>query len=89
MEISEIINRNYKATVKRGLITPKTNFYEFTEKLNEERQELNLAHLNSDKLNESEELADVILVCLAMAKHFEIDILKALEEKIIFNENRI
>jgi NTP pyrophosphatase (non-canonical NTP hydrolase) len=89
MDIKEIINRNYQATVKRGLIKPETTKTEFHIKLQEEVLELDCAIYNRLQPDENLELADVILVCLAYAKHFEIDILKVLEEKVIFNENRI
>lgn len=88
MDIKEIINRNYQATVKRGLIKPETTKTEFLLKLQEEVFELDCAIYNRLQPDENFEMADCILVILAMAKHFEIDILKVLEEKVIFNENR-
>lgn len=89
MDLTEIQNRNYEATVKRGLITPNTTFIEFFNKANEEFDELIDSWIEHDFTIFSElELADIILVCLAMAKHFNIDIQKALEDKTIINENR-
>ena len=64
--------RNYKSIVKRGLITDKTKFTDFCWKLEEEIAEL----------------TDVILVAVNMAEHLNIDIEKAIKEKIIINENR-
>lgn len=90
MDLKEITERNYNATVKRGFISEETNFNDFYLKIVEETEELNLSKFpfsedyDFDKL----ELADIILVCLAMAKHYNIDIQKALEEKTKFNEQR-
>ena len=86
MDIKEIINRNYQATVKRGLITYETCFDEFINKIHEELVELNIS--NTYYGFDKSELADIILVCFAMSKHFRIDILKELENKVIINENR-
>jgi NTP pyrophosphatase (non-canonical NTP hydrolase) len=95
--MKKIIESNYKSIVKRGLISPSTNIYDFLDKLEEEKQELKKAveELDSSKNvkqkhfdNINEELADVILVCLNMAKHFKIDIEKELNNKIKVNEER-
>ena len=90
MDIKEIINRNYQATVKRGLIKPETTKQEFSDKIKEEVNEFDfeINWFNGSE-NEPKELADIILVCLAYAKHFNIDILSELENKVIFNENRL
>lgn len=82
MNLTEIINRNYKATIKRGLITSNTTFTDFKFKLLEELNEWIVSP--GDKL----ECADVVLVMFAYCKHNGIDIQKALEEKTIINENR-
>jgi NTP pyrophosphatase (non-canonical NTP hydrolase) len=90
MTIEEIIKTNYQATCKRGLITPKTTKQEFIDKLKEETFELEDAIYFESKLEKMQwiELADVILVCLAMAEHFQIDILKVMEEKANYNMKR-
>ena len=82
MDLKQIIERNYKATVKRGLITDKTTPFEFALKLKEE-----VSEWHNDP-NDPHENADVILVILAYCEHHNIDIQKALEEKTIYNENR-
>jgi len=89
MTIQEIIERNYSATVKRGLINPETTEFKFYEKLNEEIKELKheldwCVSVEDAKI----EMADCALVLFAMAKHFNIDLLKAMEEKVIYNEKR-
>lgn len=87
MELQEIIDRNYAATVRRGQINDNTSNLEFIEKLEEEVKELKYSLMfdgSFDKL----ELADVELVCTAMAKHNNIDSLKVMEEKMLFNEKR-
>ena len=87
MEIKEIQERNYEATVKRGQITKETMSFEFVDKLKEELSELENHYFINGFIDEKE-LADVILVCLSFAKHKNIDIMKVMQEKVIFNENR-
>ena len=98
MNLEQLLKDNYTSTVARGLITPSTSAYEFIEKLKEEVGELEEALVNIDKAKIvksehfaqfNEELADVILVALNAAKHFDIDILKELENKVKINKKRI
>lgn len=90
MDLIDIINRNYIATVKRGKIIKKTTIYEFIEKIYEEVDELNSSWLYSELgLDFDEfELADIIIVCLCMAKHFKVNINDIIEQKTIINETR-
>jgi len=93
MDIKEITKRNYNATVKRGLITPETTIWEFIRKINEEYKELNTSYIDpliySDELGfDIKELADIALVCFAMAEHYNIDLLSVIAEKTIYNEQR-
>lgn len=76
-----IIEENYKSIVKRGLITDDTTPQQFIDKIYEEVLEF------EEKLD-PEELADIILVCLNIAKHFDIDIENELLKKIEINKNR-
>lgn len=85
--MKELIERNYKSTVDRGLITPNTTKQDFFNKIKEEVFELEVYEIQNHKIDKLE-LADIILVCLNMAKHFNIDIEKALNEKIKINEQR-
>lgn len=87
MDIQEITNRNYAATVKRGQIVSFTQAYEIIEKLFEEAYELDYS-VKIDNSFDEKELADVALVCFTMAKHFNIDLIKVMEEKMLFNEIR-
>jgi predicted house-cleaning noncanonical NTP pyrophosphatase (MazG superfamily) len=79
--MKDLIEENYKSIVKRGLITEKTSLKEFTDKLDEEVKEFK-------EYYDPEELADIILVCLNIAKHWNIDIEKELKKKIEINFNR-
>ena len=93
MEIKEITDRNYYATKRRGQITDETSIIDFIVKLDEEREELYQSWLESDKCLECldydiKELADVVLVCFAMARHTGKDLLLAMEQKMLFNEER-
>jgi len=85
--MENIIESNYKSIVDRGLISPKTTKRDFILKLEEEVQEFIDASLNSNE-SESEELADVILVCLNIAKHYGINIEREIKNKIRKNFNR-
>lgn len=87
MNLIEIQNRNYQATVKRGLITPKTTESEFTAKLFEEVRELDNYRRFFGELD-PHEIADIMIVCLNIVKHYDIDFMKALVDKTIINERR-
>jgi len=54
----------------------------------EEVSEVEDAYFNGDWGNLSEELADVILTALNFAKHYDIDIEKELNNKIVKNYDR-
>lgn len=86
--LTEIIEDNYKSIVKRGLITPETTVKVFIDKLYEELGEMEVAHMKNDESNLKEELADIILVALNTAKHFNIDIEEELKKKIKINYTR-
>jgi NTP pyrophosphatase (non-canonical NTP hydrolase) len=87
--MQDIISANYQSIVDRGFITPTTTLFQFLDKLDEEVEELNKEALISKEWNNlPEELADVILVCLNLAKHFDIDIEQELKNKIRINEYR-
>ena len=87
--MKKLISANYQSIVDRGFITPTTTLFEFLDKLDEEIEELKKESLISKEWNNlPEELADVILVCLNMAKHFNIDIEQELKNKIRINEYR-
>lgn len=90
LTIQQIIDRNYQATVKRGLIKPDTLAIEFIYKINDELNELTDSYTydENDETFDEKELADIALVCFAFAKHRGIDLLKVMEEKTIFNEQR-
>ena len=79
--MKDLIESNYRSIVGRGLINSHTKLKQFISKLDEEVNEFK-------ESNEPEELADIILVCLNIAKHYDIDIEKELKDKIIKNQNR-
>lgn len=82
-----LIESNYQSIVNRGLITPKTTTRDFILKLNEEVQEFKDYYRKTTKID-PEEVADIILVCLNMCKHNEIDIEQHLKNKVEKNWNR-
>jgi NTP pyrophosphatase (non-canonical NTP hydrolase) len=94
---NDMIERNYQSIIDRGIIKPTTNAYAFIDKMLEEVQELKEAvnicrefNGSNEKMFEdiNEELADVILVCYNMARHFNIRIKDELLKKIEINERR-
>jgi NTP pyrophosphatase (non-canonical NTP hydrolase) len=88
MTIKEIINRNYAAQLKRGKITKKIDFYDWIIDIRDEVNELWNSYPKHNSTFDEKELADIILVCLSMSKHYNIDIVKVLEEKTKYNEER-
>ncbi len=88
MALQKIIRDNYDSIVKRGLISPNTKPRDFLEKLYEECNEFETALLTGTNTEMDEELADVILVCLNFAQHYDIDIENELTKKIKKNYER-
>lgn len=93
MEIKEIIKRNYQAQIRRKLITPSIHICTFMNKLKEEVQELEASQWDAllddvSPVIDEKELADVTLVCFAIAEHYKIDLIKEMENKMLFNETR-
>tara|TARA_B100000768_G_C11044944_1_gene275865 strand:+ start:345 stop:614 length:270 start_codon:yes stop_codon:yes gene_type:complete len=86
--MKELIESNYQSIVDRGLISPFSNVNDFLIKALEEVDELCKAWKGLDKHNQKEELADVIMVCLNMAKHYDIDIEQEIKNKIEVNKKR-
>lgn len=85
----KLINDNYKSIVDRGFITPTTTLFEFLDKLDEEVKELKTeAEIPKQYSNLPEELADVVMVCLNLAKHYNIDIEHEIKNKIKINKQR-
>jgi NTP pyrophosphatase (non-canonical NTP hydrolase) len=87
--IKEIINRNYAAQLKRGKVTKKIDFYDWIIDIRDEVNELWNSYPKHNSTFDEKELADIILVCLSMSKHYNIDIVKVLEEKTKYNEKRL
>ena len=85
--MKKLIEHNYASIVKRGHITPETDHSDFILKLEEEVREF-IEAVKWDPENIPEELADVILVCLAYAKHYDIQIENELLYKIGKNYQR-
>ena len=87
--MKDLIESNYKSIVDRGLIAPSTTLFEFLDKIDEEVEELNKEALKPKQYsNLPEELADVIMVCLNFAKHYNIDIEQEIKNKIQTNKQR-
>lgn len=87
MTMNKIIKENYESTQLRGLINYKTRKLHFIMKIKEELEEVEKSYYSDDG-ELWEEVADVILVCLNMAKHYDIDIESELKKKIEKNYRR-
>lgn len=83
----KVAQRNYNATVRRGQINERTSFGDFLNKIKEETNELELEATCNNQFGKTE-LADISLVCDAMALHYAIDLQAEKERKMIFNELR-
>lgn len=81
--LTNITHRNYEATKRRGLITLTTYRHDFGNKLIEELIEFEQSDYTDEK-----ELADIALVCFAMAEHYGIDLIEEMRKKTEFNEKR-
>ena len=93
MNIKEISKRNYDATVRRGQINENTMVRDFILKISEETRELkqswlDIYHKNHSDNFDPKELADITLVCFAMAEYYGIDLVAVMESKTHFNEQR-
>lgn len=86
-DIQQLIDRNYAAQIRRGQITSDTTFSDFKLKIHEELKELSNSYYENVNFD-PKELADIILVCFSMAKHFNIDIMQVLSDKVAYNEKR-
>jgi len=82
-----LIESNYKSIVDRGLISSDTTMLDFIDKLNEEYDEFFESYFHLEG-SQPEELADIILVCLNIAKHFDWDIETELKNKVEINHRR-
>ena len=82
-----LIEENYESTVLRKCIDYKTRKLHFLMKLKEEVSEVEHSYYSDDD-GIWEEIADVILVCLNMAKHYNIDIETELKNKVKKNYKR-
>ena len=83
--LEDLIKRNYDATVRRGLITPRTMLKDYIAKMREEVTELEES-LDTDGTFDVKEAFDCFLVAASMLTHY--DLFPRLEEKVIINEKR-
>lgn len=87
-KMKQIIESNYESILSRGLIEDSTTLNDFMAKIHEETTELQYEIDNLNNKQIGEELADVVLTCLNMAKHYNIDIEKEMRGKIAVNFER-
>ena len=87
VNIDDVVDRNYFAQIRRGKISDKTNVRDCLAKIHEEVGELIESWDGCDSFDKVE-LADVTLVCFSMAKHFGINLVDEMAEKMKVNEKR-
>ena len=87
INIGDVVDRNYFANIRRGKISEKTTVRDCLAKIHEEVGELIESWDGCDSFDKVE-LADVTLVCFSMAKHFGINLVDEMEEKMKINEKR-
>lgn len=83
--LEDLIKRNYEATVRRGLITPRTMLKDFIAKMREEVTELEES-LDTDGTYDKKEAFDCFLTPGSMLYYF--GLFDQLEEKVVINEKR-
>jgi phosphoribosyl-ATP pyrophosphohydrolase len=83
--LKSLFERNFKAVVNRGLITPETQDIEFYEKAVEEIDEIFSAK-SKDHVNE--EIADLLIVCANWLHHRGVNLEEILTHNAIKNELR-
>ena len=87
VNLDDVVDRNYFANIRRGKISDKTNAGVLIAKIYEEVGELIESWDGCDGFDKVE-LADVTLVCFSMAKHFGINLVDEMAEKMKVNEKR-
>jgi len=85
-DLMSLIKRNYKATVARGLITPRTTLRDFIEDMKEEISELEESIDESEGTFDKKEAFDCFLVAASNLYHF--NLFTQLEKKVVINEKR-
>jgi len=89
--MKKLFKQHYQAIVKRGLITPNTELYEFSNKINEEKGELStelLKLIKGKQNNYKQEAIDLICATMNLLIHNNVDIEKELIKNIKIQEER-
>lgn len=86
--MKKIIEFNYQSTVNRGLINEDTTIDDFINKIKEEELEMIDESYNVESDLFANELADLIMVCFNIARHYKIDIERHILNNILKNMKR-
>lgn len=86
--MKKIIEFNYQSTVNRGLINEDTTIDDFINKIKEEESEMIDESYNVESDLFANELADLIMVCFNIARHYKIDIERHILNNILKNMKR-
>lgn len=86
--MKKIIEFNYQSTVNRGLINEDTTINDFINKIKEEESEMIDESYNVESDLFANELADLIMVCFNIARHYKIDIERHILNNILKNMKR-
>ena len=84
-ELYSLLERNYLATINRGLITKETTIKQFVSKLLDEVEELEESIINGHNFDKLE-LVDCFLVCASAILFFKCT--DSIKQKVLINEKR-
>lgn len=89
--MTELIQRHYNATVKRGLITDYTSLEEFRDKLKEEIEEFYDSDIYENTIDGdmAQEALDIVGVIFNMLIHNGYDIESEFKNNVERQENRV
>ena len=87
IDINKLAELAHACAIRRNKITGHHDWEEFMKDLSSEFAELACSG-HRGKNYVSQEIADVIMVCVAIAYHYGIDVEKAIINKMQFNEQR-
>ena len=86
--MKQLLERNFKAVVDRGLITPETRDVDFFLKLKEEVEEVATEIINGDQAAMEHEVIDCFITCSNWLIHRGANIPYLLAQNAIKNEER-
>ena len=87
--MKDLIERHYKATRKRGLITDVTKLSEFRNKIKEEFNEMDVEFVNGESEKMFYEAIDMCATVFNMFRHYGISFPIEFEKNVKYQESRV